>query len=309
MKKLLVIAGAMTIVASAYSQVIPRVYEYKATVKTTTAKFAQNVKWKTSDGQDLVEPAVCYRVAASVKVSAVLWTDCYCPDFDANVWGGEEGWFDNVFLINSSLFPNTVYHNIPNSFNPTPGTEDYVAHFVGEAPNAGIEFWNVERWGAPQPNKATKASMNFVLGVNSTNCPERSFTLWNAGQGSAKVIELANDLEIESISGNCVGYFEAPYCSAASGCPACSVSGICTPAWGWLECPVDILWDGSWDPDYLYYPGAQSPLAYFDETAAFGTFTFKYNSSLSKGLKPLSALADQINYLGAKEFGTSASLK
>jgi hypothetical protein len=306
MKKLLVFAGAMTIVASVYSQVIPRVYDYKASVKTTVAKFASNVKWTDTDGNKWVEDSVCYRVGASVKVTGVLWTDCWCPDFGQNVW---DYWNDDVFMVNSSLFPNTVYHNIPESFNPTPGTEDYVAHFVGEEPNAGIEFWNVERWGSALPNKATKASMNFVVWMDATNCPERDIVLWNAGQGSAKVIELANDLEIVSISGNAVGYFETPYCSASSGCPACSVNGICAPAWGYIECPVDYVLDNGEYFDYLFYPGMDNPLAYFGDTAAFGTFSFKYNSSKSKGLKPLAALADQINYLGLKTFGSNAMLK
>ena len=269
MKNLMVFASAVMVGAAAFAGTTPRVYQYSASLNTAVAKNAAKVTYIDNDVK-VTDLDVCYRVKGKINVKGVMALGCDCYNFDnADI---SDDYPIVLMATSSDSYKQVVFAN----------ADSYVAN----------------RLGSPLSSKATVAELGFftafMVGPTNDVC-RRQFALWNAGFGSASVLDKGDgDLDIASISGNVVGMASAPFCSAEqNNCPRCQESGICEPAIAFEPCAFA-------DP---YDTASQSAYG-----VAYGTFTLKFNSTLSKVIKPILASDVQgtINALVPKAFGSKA---
>jgi hypothetical protein len=285
MKNLLVFASAMMVGAAAFAQNVPRVYAYSASLNTTVAKNAAKVTLVDKTVSPAVKSDnldVCYRVKGKVTVKGVFVLDCFCYDQTALSSFAPGG-------VDFALFATSA-----DKYTWVDNTES----------NATVTVWSAARLGNALSSKASVSELGFDVtfddadaaalandtDTNNDNC-YRSFSLSNAGFGSAKVIEKLNpvELDIYDVKGNVVGVATPPICSAKqSNCPRCVGNGTCKVAIAYNPCVVDDWadlpdgaapspYDGTYNLDpYTVLNGA------FGTDVAFGTFTLKYNASWSK---------------------------
>lgn len=272
MKNLLVFASAVMVGAAAFASVTPRVYQYSANLTTAVAKNASKVSWSV-DGETYTDYDVCYRVKGKVAVKAVMVFGCDCLDYDS-LDGYIPDYENNQFILAATS---------ADKYAMVTFAEGYV--------------WNANRLGNPLSSKAKVAELGFdmwfVSGPTNEEACVREFGLWNAGFGKASSIESSEDLDISSISGNVVGWADAPYCAAdANDCPRCLEDGVCSYAIAFEPCAFEDPYD---------YEG-------IDEDVVYGSFSLKFNKSLSTLIKPILASDVQgtINALVPKAFGSKS---
>lgn len=261
----------------------PRVYDYKASLKTTVAKNIANVSWKdcvSGDTVSLKDLGVCYRMKGTVTVKGLLLFGCDCSgltDADLSI---------TAYATNKPAYQVALFST---------SKVNYKSVVVADQ-------WDVvvaNRLGSAYNPKAKVAEMAFGLGftMGSTNACGQVYQLYNAGFGTASVIEagVLDVLDITTISGNVAGSVTAPFCSAsASDCLFCLYPGSCEQAIGFAPCVVDCenqITDTATDTD-----------------VAYGTFTLKYNKTLAKAISQVnpSDVDAAVAILLPKVFGVGA---
>ncbi len=275
MKKLMFVAVVAMLGASAYAESQPRVYQYAASLNTTVAKQG---KFSFKCDGDTIADTVAYRVKGNVSLKGVVIQGCYCVDSD--------NFYDDnypIFLVASSA-------------------DKYVGVTF-----ANGSVWSANRLGAPQPSKAKVAELGFdnwfVTGPTNENACIRMFDLWHAGFGTAGVIESGEGLDITSVSGNVVGETTAPFLlPGENDCPRCEVDGTCVTAIAFAPCVMDDCDLASWSQNY--FSNSSDRLDATD--VAFGTFSLKYNQTLSNAIKQDVTDQAAINTLVPKVFGSKA---
>lgn len=263
MKNLMVFASAVMVGAAVFAGTTPRVYEYSASLNTAVAKNASKVTYNKETMLD-----VCYRAKGKVNVKGVLALGCDCYMFEGPV---------------TPTYPIVLMATSADKYS--------------QVVFATANMWAANRLGNPISSKAKDAELGFqtTFQVGPTNdfC-RRTFALWNAGFGSASVLDSGDKtLDIASISGNVTGYASAPFCNAVENtCPRCTGDDECQVAIAYMPCAFA-------DPDdYETRNGG----------VAYGTFSLKFNSSLSKAIKPIlpANIQGTINALVPKVFGSKA---
>ncbi len=260
MKKLLVFASVAMIGAAASAGVVPRVYQYSASLNTAVAKNASRVTFVDCDVNEVrIINDVCYRVKGRVSVKGVIVFGCDCVDA-AEYFKGDEGYPLVLMATSSDRYRQVVF--------------------------SGAGIWTANRLGSPLPSKAKVAELGFwtAFQVGPTNVGSciRWYDLDHAGFGQAGTIERGEGLDIISASGNVVGAALAPYCSAdVNDCPRCLEDGICQYAIAFTPCTMDDCLLGEWDMD------DRPNLAYTDYGVAFGSFSVKFSSRLSNAIKDI----------------------
>lgn len=140
----------------------------------------------------------------------------------------------------------------------------------------GYIFWGAKgafhhadmRWDILQLVGKNGTNIEGAFGLDLFTCEDGtvasdpSFTLSGAGYGTASVKACADaDNYIKSMSGNVVGTYNVSALSVLSGCKYCGETADCY-AWDFCDCMA----------------------ADSDVSAAFGTFTLKYNASQAKAV-------------------------
>jgi hypothetical protein len=275
MKKLMFVAVVAMLGASAYAASQPRVYQYAASLNTTVAKQG---KYSYKCDGDTIADTVAYRVKGNVSLKGVVIEGCYCLD-QVNFYDGNYP----IFLVASSQ-------------------DKYVGVTF-----ANTDIWSANRLGAAQPSKAKVAELGFdnwfVVGPTNEFACIRGYSLWHAGFGTAGVIESGEGLDIISVSGNIVGDTTAPYLlPSENDCPRCEKDGDCETAIAFAPCVMDDCEMASWSQNY--FSNSSDRLDATD--VAYGTFTLKYNKTLSDAIKQDVTDQAAINTLVPKVFGSKA---
>lgn len=273
MKKLMLFAVVAIAGFSAFAGNWPRVYQYAASLSTAVAKNAKKVSY-VCDGEKYTAEDICYRVKGKVSLKGVIAMGCECVN--------EETEFDDgypLILVSSSEDKYTL---------------------VDEA-DAGF-VWAANRLGNPVSSKAKVAELGFMLQTSFGGDEEcgRLYILGHAGFGKAGTIQSGEGLDILSISGGVVGMATAPYCSAiGNNCPRCLEEGECEYAVAFEPCTgigADADCETGGDEK-----GSEVGVAY-------GTFTLKYNKSLSNAIKniPVDDIYGTAEVLVPKALGKNA---
>ncbi|MEI7901167.1 MAG: hypothetical protein WCK89_13020 [bacterium] len=274
MRKLMVLASAALVGGVAFAEAIPRVYSYQANLKTTVAKNYATVTWTDCNGDKQTEQDICYRVKGTVTVKGVIVLGCDCNDFDGDLDTLEDGYPLVMMATSADKYCQVVFAEEEDTW-----------------------FGGANRFGSPLSCKATSAELEFDVGfeVGPTNSCTRYFELWNAGFGTASKLEAEEGYDITSISGSTAGWADAPYCSAENNsCPRCLSDGDCEYALAFAPCSGADCCVGPDDDEGL------------DWGVAYGTFTLKFNKTLSNAIKtiPQSMVQATINTLVPKAFGS-----
>ena len=273
MKKLMLFAVVAIAGFSAFAGNWPRVYQYAASLTTAVAKNAKKVSY-VCDGEKLTAEDICYRVKGKVSLKGVIAMGCDCVSEDTD--------FDDGYPLILVASSEDKY------------TEVDVA-------DAGM-VWAANRLGNPVSSKAKVAELGFMLqtgfGEDGEECG-RFYILGHAGFGTAGTIISGEGLDILSISGGVVGMATAPYCSAdGNNCPRCLGDDDCEFAVAFEPCTgVGEYADcGTGETQ-----GSAVGVAY-------GTFTLKYNKSLSNAIKniPVDDIYGTAEVLVPKVFGKNA---
>ncbi len=279
MKNLMVFASALMIGAAAFAGSVPRVYQYTANLNTAVAKNAKKVTF-TYNGEKYTLEDICYRAKGKVTFKGAVIFSCYCmPDFDLE-----------------SPYPLALL---------TSSEDKYQTLYVYET-GSGLGFaqqwtWAYNRIGNALSSKATVAEVGFdtyfYTGSTNTAC-YRVWDLWHAGFGKSAVIDKGDDtMDLSSLSGNVVGWVNAPYCSAQdNSCPRCLDDDECDPAVAFMPCEYEDPFDytESWNMNGV----------------AYGTFSLSFNKSYSDAIK--GTLEDDVDgtvkALAAKAFKKSSQV-
>jgi len=273
--------------AAAFAGSVPRVYQYTATLNTAVAKNAAKVTWKDDDGHKQTVLDVCYRVKGKVTFKGAVVLGCNCvPDADIDGTG-----YPLVLLTSSEDKYKTlyVYEN---------GVEADILDFVAVPLGFDQDWvWAYNRIGNPLSSKATVAEMGFdtlfVTGLDD-DCV-RLWDLWHAGFGKSAIIDRGDGtMDLSSLSGNVVGWVNAPFCSAVdNSCPRCLEDGECEAAIAFEPCDFADPFD--FDQQ-------------INDGVAYGTFSLKFNKTYSTAIKPVvvldnpNHLMQTVNALAAKAF-------
>jgi hypothetical protein len=282
MNKLLILTSVALVGGSAFALAVPRVYDYRASLKCTVAKNAATVTWTDENGDKQTEANICYRVKGTVSVKGVIVLGCDCND------------------LNDVNEPVTLADGYPLVLMATSADKYCQVVFAWDDSDTG--FWGATRFGSALSCKATSAGLGFDVGftVGPTNGCQRDIWLSNAGFGTASKIESVEGFDITSISGSTVGWADAPYCSAAqNNCPRCLNDGECEYALAFTPCSGVDCTGGPWD-------GSKTSL---DWDVVYGTFTLKFNKTYSNLIKPIDQADVQatINALVPKAFNSCSA--
>ena len=254
MKKLMIAAAAAAMIGGAYADdckvvAVPQVYDMTITVKATTCKSATK-SYSTVCGEKLQ-----YRAQATQKFYGKFW-GCDC----------------DVIAC-----PKAVNYGKPKLNNKVDTSTCDDSGIADSSVNNSFMFWGAAdafhkaemTWSLLQlvGKKYTNIEGVFTLSLYACEGGEAeqdpAFTLTGAGYGTATVYGCADAKNvIKSMSGNVVGMWDVTAGSEISGCKYCGELSDCAPE-QFCAC-VD---------------------ARDDKTAAFGTFTIKYNASQTKALK------------------------
>lgn len=294
MNKLLILTSVALVGGSTFAGVVPRVYDYRASLKCTVAKNAATVTWTDADGDKATASDICYRAKGTVSVKGVIVLGCDCNDLnDTDIQNQDddalpEGYPLVLLATSADKYCQVVFPDVD---------DDMLSETFGEQ-LAG--FWGATRFGSALSCKATSAGLGFDVEFTvPTNGCGRTFGLSNAGFGTASKIESTDGYDITSISGSTVGWATAPFCSAEqNNCPRCTGDDDCDPALAFVPCSGVTCENGPYD-------GGEA-LKY---DVVYGTFTLKFNKTYSNLIKPIlpSDVQGTINALVPKAFNSCSA--
>jgi len=309
MKKLTIAAAAAAMSVATFAATAPQaqVYDVSLTIKTTKAAQATIKSAKINPFVE-VDAVLVYRTQTSITWKGLIW-GCNCESIDG-IWENAK---------------YTIYDQT------TGDCDDGVACTVkgcviwdtkGKAP---VYFGN----GADITDPATAAGCGFgwtflqMIGkdAKSLECSwdissagdqcglDEVFRFVGSGFGKAKFVSSSYTYEdedgkkvvvtlpyscannVNSISGNFAGWMAAPFDDVTStwGCSFCgggqTFSCSRATAWAWCENGAECA-----------TCGLANSLFDEDRTAAYGTWSIKYNSSLSKKLTNAYTIRDAYNF-------------
>jgi len=217
--------------------------------------YKGKAKWCATYKFNIKNPGQCYRAAGTVKIQTTYYL-ASCCDYGDDSLCTLESWYEKKGdIVLPDLTTDLLY-----------------------------------RFGAEQLAKATKVEFVGQIGngvaANGTFTDEVIPTFALAGQGNmANLKDAYGDTEwgIKDISGNIVGIWYDPECEVCCGnngiaacwgaCFSCCTHDGTVDCGGAYEYDVDAAYDREWfgteDLEYLW------------GTAAYGSFTLKFNSKLS----------------------------
>ena len=267
--KKLMIAAAAAAMVGSGFADAPQVYDMTITVKSTECV---NKIYK-----NVCAEGVGYRKQATTKFYGKFW-GCGCctiAEPDGNVGYGQDlsdGAYDTDFHSYIFWGKGAAFHNATMVWGPDID---------------GVKLANLQLVGQKATNIEGAFKLELFTCADVENGDDASAVFFGAGYGTATVKGCADDDNIlKSMSGNVIGSYDVGQLSGVNGCKYCGEATACAP-WDFCSCSA-----------------ANDAL-----TAAFGTFTIKYNSSQANSLKKGKYISDLMksNKLVIDEFACIAA--
>jgi hypothetical protein len=246
MKKLMIAAAAAAMIGGAYADGNPQVYDMTITVKTTECKSAGKAYDNACEDDVLL-----YRNQTTQKFYGKFWgCECdviACPEVDN---------YGQPRLADENSY---MFWGAKDAFH-TADFEWTLLQLVGKKGTNiegifGLDLYTCKVVEAAEDEDSEDDTTDLETSL--------AFSLTGAGYGTATIKACADEANIlKSMSGSVVGTYNVTEMTDVSGCKYCGESAGCSP---WQFCTCQDVDD--------------------DLSAAFGTFTIKYNSSQSKALK------------------------
>lgn len=299
MKKLMFAAAVAAMGVTTFADPEGQVYDVALTIKTTNAKAAKNISNKNNPiaVKDADKYDITYRAQTSVSWKGLIW-GCDCESIDG-VW-------ENVEVCDTGDTAKTikgcVIWDVKGKAVVYMGNGADVASLESIAdtvPGKGFGWWMLQCIGKDGKSLETTGDLyGYAASCEDVFDGQIAFDFYFAGFGKATLKTEKDDdglslvlcsSSVNSLSGNFAGYMIAPSTGASAkwGCSFCGGGSASwceyAEAWAWCE-DFDDVCDCNVD---LFYPSY---------TAAYGTWSVKYNSSLSKKLSKVYSIRDAYNF-------------
>jgi len=311
MKKLTIAAAAAAMSAATFAAVPQaQVYDISLTIKTTKAAQATIKSAKVNPFVE-IGAEIFYRTQTSITWKGLIW-GCNCESING-VWESAKYTDDSCEEQLACTVKGCVIWDTkgkkPVYFG---GNTEDAADFTKPADAAGFGFgWQFLQMIGKD---AKSLECSWDIGSKGDRCGASPdgyvFKFWGSGFGTAKHVPttyVEEDAEgvkktitlsyscanyVNSLSGNFAGWMAAPDDESTWGCSFCGGASSCVSAdaWAWCENSLTCASCGL----------VNSP---FDKerTAAYGTWSIKYNSSASKKLTNVYTIRDAYNFKSLPE--------